>query len=85
MDVQVKIPDEFFGSENQELPRQILEAVVLEGYKSKQLTTAQIKQILGFQTRLEVYDFLAKNGIAWVDYSIEDARRERELLRELVP
>lgn len=85
MDVQVKIPDEVFGSENKELPRQILEAVALEGYKSKQLTTAQIKQILGFQTRLEVYDFLATNNIAWVDYSIEDARRERELLRELVP
>ena len=85
MNVQVKIPEEVFSSENKELPRQILEAVALEGYKSKQLSAAQIKQILGFRTRLEVYDFLAKNGIAWVDYSIEDARRERELLRELVP
>lgn len=85
MNVQVTIPDEIFKETNEETSRRILEAVALEGYKSKQLTAAQIRQILGFETRLEVYDFLAKNGIAWVDYSPEDAERERNLLRELVP
>jgi hypothetical protein len=85
MNVQVTIPDEVFNQTNEETSRRILEAVALEGYKSKQLTPAQIRQILGFETRLEVYDFLAKNGIAWVDYSPEDAERERNLLRELVP
>lgn len=85
MDVQVKIPDEIFKQTDANTSRQILEIVALEGYKSKQLTTAQVKRILGFETRLEVYDFLAKNGVAWVDYSLEDADRERNLLRELVP
>ncbi|HXG86097.1 MAG TPA: UPF0175 family protein [Pyrinomonadaceae bacterium] len=85
MNVQVKIPDEIFNQTNADTSRQILEIVALEGYKSKQLTTAQVRRVLGFETRLEVYDFLAKNAVAWVDYSIEDAERERSLLRELVP
>lgn len=84
MNVQVTIPDEVFSLENKEVSRQILETVALEGYKSKQLTAAQVKRILGFQTRLEVFDFLARNGVAWVDYSVEDAERETNLLRELV-
>lgn len=83
MDVQVKIPDKVFSQTD--ASRQILEAVALEGYKSEQLTAAQVGKILGFQTRLEVLEFLAKNEVAWVDYSIEDAERERNLLRELVP
>ncbi len=85
MNVQVKIPDEVFSSENKETSRQILEIVALEGYTSGQLTAAQVRRILGFETRQEVYDFLAKNGVDWVDYSTEDAERERNLLQGLVP
>ena len=85
MNVQVKIPDEVFSRDNADASRQILETVVLEGYKSEQLTAAQVGRILGFQSRSEVLDFLAKNKVAWVNYSLEDAERERNLLQELVP
>lgn len=84
MNVQVKIPDEIFNQTNEETSRQVLEAVALEGYKSNQLTAAQVKRLLGFETRLEVYEFFAKNGVAWVDYSAEDAERERNLLGKFV-
>lgn len=84
MNVKVKIPDEVFSPENKEISRQVLEIVALEGYKSKQLTAAQVRRILGFETRQEVYDFLAKNGVAWIDYSTDDAERERNLLQKLV-
>ena len=63
MNVQVKIPDEVFSPENKETSRQILEIVTLEGYRSGQLTAAQVRRILGFETLQEVYDFLAKNGV----------------------
>lgn len=85
MNVQVEIPNEVFNQTSEETSRKILEAVALEGYKSNQLSVAQIKRLLSFKTRLEVYDFLARNGVAWVDYSLEDVERERNLLRELVP
>ncbi len=80
MNVQVKIPDEVFNYENSNISRQVLEAVALEGFKAKQMTTAQVKRLLGFNTRLEVYEFLATNGVPWVNYSVEDAERERLLL-----
>ena len=79
MNVHVKIPDEAFNHENSNISRQVLEAVALEGFKAKQLTTAQVN------TRLEVYEFLAANGVPWVDYSLEDAERERQLLNKLLP
>jgi predicted HTH domain antitoxin len=85
MDIEVKIPDEALRLENGETARRVLEAVALSGYKSGQLTIPQIRRILGFETRLEVYDFLAENGIAWVDYPVEDAERERKLLQNLLP
>ena len=85
MDVQVKIPDEIFSLENGDTARRILEAVALSGYKSGQLSAAQVRRILDLKTRLEVYDFLAKNGVAWVDYSVEDAGRERNLLQNMLP
>lgn len=84
MDVHIKIPDEAFSSENKEPSRQILETVALEGYRSKQLTAAQVRRILGFETRLEVYNFFARNGVAWIDYSSEETEREEVLLRELI-
>jgi len=85
MNVQVKIPDEVFQLENPEASRKILEAVALEGFRAKQMTTAQIKRLLGFTTRMQVHEFLSKNGIPWLDYSIEDAERERQLLNTILP
>lgn len=85
MNVQVKIADEVFAQANTDASRKILEAFALEGYKSEQLTAAQIGRILGFRTRIEVLDFLAKNQIAWIDYSVEEAARERDLLRKILP
>jgi len=84
MNVQVKIPDEVFNHENSNISRQVLEAVALEGFKAKQMTTAQVKGLLGFNTRLEVYEFLATNGVPWVNYSVEDAERERQLLDKIL-
>src|SRR5438128_2058410 len=59
--------------------------VALDGFRSDQLTTAQVRRILGFESRLEVYDFLAAHGVPWVDYSVEDAERERALLKKVLP
>jgi hypothetical protein len=85
MNVQIKIPDEIFNQTTAEASRRILEAFALEGYKSKQLTAAQVGKILGFQSRTEALDFLAENKIARIDYSVEDAERERNLLRKIMP
>lgn len=85
MNVQIEIPEKIFRLGNPDISHEILEAVALEGFKSDQLSAAQIMRILGFETRLEAYEFLAKHGVPWVKYSVEDAKRESDLLRKLIP
>ena len=85
MTVTVSLPDEILLQDSDEVSRMVLEQVALDGFKSGQLTTAQVRRILGFKSRLEVYDFLAAHGAPWVDYSVEDAERERALLKKVLP
>lgn len=84
MHVEVNIPDEVFNSSNPNISREVLEAVAAEGFRSGQLTTAQVRWLLGFETRFEVHRFLADRGIPWVNYSVEDAERERRVWKELL-
>ena len=85
MTVTVSLPDELLSQDDNEISRKVLEQVALDGFRSGQLTTAQVRRILGFESRLEVYHFLAAHGVPWVDYSIEDAERERALLKKVLP
>ena len=84
MIVTVSLPDEIL-QDSDEVSRRVLEQVALDGFKSGQLTTAQVRRILGFESRLEVYNFLAAHGVPWVNYSVEDAERERALLKKVLP
>ncbi len=84
MSVTISLPDEILSGDTRNLPRKILEQVALDGFKSGQLTTSQVRRILGFDTRMQVHEFLADHGVPWVDYSVEDAARERELLNRVL-
>ncbi len=84
MSVQVEIPDQVFEAAGSEISRKVLESVALEGFKSGQLTLYQVRKVLGFETRFEVHEFLTRNGVPWVNYSVEDARKESETLRKLL-
>lgn len=84
MDVQVSIPENIFNAEEGDTARQVLETVAVEGFRSGQLGTAQVRRLLGFSTRSEVHEFLWKHGVPWVDYSVEEAERERRILQELL-
>lgn len=83
--VKVAIPDEVLSGQNGEISHRILEEFALEGFKSGQLTIAQMRRILGLETRIQVHEFLAAHGIPWVDYDEAELQREVETLKELVP
>ena len=85
MNVTVSLPDEILSKDSDEISRQVLDQVALDGFKSGQLTTAQVRRILDFESRLEVYKFLAAHGVPWVDYNEAELRREIDHLRTLVP
>ena len=84
MSVQIEIPDQVFAAPGHDISRRVLEAVALEGFKSGQLSTYQIRLLLGYDTRFEVHEFLAEHDVPWVNYSIEDARKESDTLRKLL-
>jgi predicted HTH domain antitoxin len=85
MPVTVSLPDELLSSNSEDISRRVLEQVALDGFQSGQLTIAQVRRILGLESRLQVYEFLAAHGVPWVDYDEAELEREVETLRKLVP
>jgi|SRR6516164_11009366 len=78
MRVDLDIADdiaEHLNPEGRDLARAVLEAVALEGYRSGKLTEAEVRRLLGYQTRMEVDGFLKQHGI-YLEYTVEDLERE---------
>jgi hypothetical protein len=85
MQVIVNLPDDVVAQlqiENGDIERAILENIALEGYRSARLTSAQIRRMLGFTTRMQVDEFLKLNGI-YLEYTDEDLAHEAETSRLL--
>jgi predicted HTH domain antitoxin len=86
MTVTVEIPDEFAKqllAEGQEPSRQALEDMAVEAYRAHRLSGAQLRRLLGISSRYELDGFLKKRGV-WLDYTLEDFRREGALTAPLL-
>ena len=78
MTVTVEIPDrvaKVLAPQGGDLARAVLEAVALEGYRRDLLTEAALRRLLGFDTRLEVHEFLKQHGV-YLNYGIEEAKHD---------
>lgn len=85
MQVTVNIPEEFVPllvPEGADASRKLLEDTVAEAYRQRRLTMEQVRQILGFATRMEVDPFLQRYGIC--DYTIENLREDMAALDALL-
>src|ERR1700689_5096340 len=56
-----------------DLPRAALESLALEASRSNALTAAQLRRLLGFETRMRVDDFLREHEV--YDFTVEDLSR----------
>jgi hypothetical protein len=77
MQVTVDIPDQFASAivpEGADAARQLLEDTVAEAYRERRLTMEQVRQILGFGTRMEVDPFLQKYEI--YNYTVDDLEHD---------
>ena len=74
----ISLPDEILESDSEDISRKVLEQVALEGLRSGQLTTAQVRRILGLESRLQVYEFLAAHDVPWVNCDDDELQREVE-------
>ena len=85
MNVTVEIPDELanqMSASGADLPRRVLEAFALEEYKAERISKAQLRRLLGFETRYELDGFLKAHNV-WMNYTIDDLRHEIATLQRL--
>ena len=84
MQITIELPDDIaqgLESRWKDLPRAALESLALEAYRSRALTAAQLRRLLGFATLLQVDAFLKQHEI--YDFSVEDFEQDRGTLRQL--
>jgi hypothetical protein len=85
VNLELQIPDDvakILQSEYADLPRAVVEALALEGYRSKRFSEGQVRQMLGYSSRLQVHAFLKEHGIH-LNYSLADLEQDRDSSREL--
>ena len=85
MEVTIHVPDTL-GQQLQArwgegLPRHVVESWVLEDYRAGALTTEEVRQLLGYETRFEVHGFLKAHGVSF--YTMEDLEQDFATLDEL--
>jgi hypothetical protein len=84
MQVTVDIPDQFAARlvpAGRDAARTLLEESVAGAYRDGRLTMEQVRQVLGFGTRLHVDAFLLEHGI--YDYTVEDLDKDMATLDRL--
>jgi len=84
MNLTVEIPDEIAGTlgAGADLPRRVLEGFALEEYKSQRISKAQLRRLLGLETRYELDGFLKAHRVS-PNVTIEDVRRDVQDLKSL--
>jgi hypothetical protein len=85
MNLTVEIPDDLAGrlsAGGGDLSRRALEAFGAEEYRNGRISKAELRGLLGITTRYELDGFLKAHEV-WIDYSVEDFRRELDDLRRL--
>ncbi len=84
MEITLEVPEDIaleLESRWKDLPRAALESLALEADRCHALSIAQLRRLLGFETRMQVDAFLKQHEI--YDYTAADFEQDRETLRQL--
>jgi predicted HTH domain antitoxin len=85
MQLTFDLPDEIAAALNAQwpdVPRQALEAVAVEGYRTGALTEGQVRRFLRFATRFEVHALLKGHGVP-LQYTAADLEDDLAAYGEL--
>jgi hypothetical protein len=80
MQLTLDLPDEVsavLAASGQDLSRAAFEAIALEAYRERKLTTAQLRRLLGFESRYELDGFLRQHEVR-LEYGWQDLEHDRE-------
>jgi predicted HTH domain antitoxin len=79
--ITIELPDAVvkeLGGTPSEIARRVVEALVLEGYRTEKLSRGEVRQLLGLSWQ-ETEDFLARHGISY-QYTIDDLNEDQQNL-----
>ena len=85
MNVTVQIPDDLvkqLTAAGGDLSRRALEALAAGEYRRDRLTKPELQRLLGIETGFQLDEFLKAHDL-WIEYTMEDAERERKSLERL--
>ena len=85
MAVTIPLPEDIESCLEQQwgnLPRHALEALAIEGYRTRALSRSQVRRMLGFETRAEVDELMNRAGIPF-DYTSDDFEHDAETSQHL--
>jgi hypothetical protein len=78
VEITFNIPDEFarqIATEGKDPARVALEALALEGYRAGQLSESAVREMLGFETRMDVHAFLKRHGV-YLQYGVAEVEQD---------
>jgi len=84
MQITFELPEDIANglqSKWKDLSRAALESLALEAYRSRALSAAQLRRLLGFETGMQLDAFLKEHEI--YDFSVADFEQDRETLRKV--
>lgn len=84
MQVTFELPEDIaaaLGSRPESISRKALEMIAVEGYRSNRLSEAQVRRMLGFETRFDVHALLNEHGVD-LNYSEEFLEKDLKFARE---
>jgi hypothetical protein len=79
MQITLELPEDIaadLAAQGEDLSRTALEAFALEAYRAQKLSTAQVRRLLGYQTRMQVHAFLKTHGV-YLHYTVADLEHDR--------
>ncbi|TDU71350.1 uncharacterized protein UPF0175 [Prosthecobacter fusiformis] len=82
MTLTLDIPDVLTASLGKDVPRVVLEGFAIQAYRSGTLSSAEIRQLLGHESRWDTEAFLSAHNV-WPDPAAEEVEGELERLISL--
>ena len=85
MQVTLNLPDDISAAlqgQWRDLPRQALEALAVEGYRTGALTESQVRRLLGLDTRFQVHALLKEHRVPF-RYTEADLEEDLAAHRDL--
>src|SRR5215468_1162135 len=80
MELTLDLPEELsavLAVPGQDISRSAFEAIALEAYRERKITTAQLRRLLGFESGYDLDGFLKQHEV-WLEYGWEELERDRE-------